>query len=67
MPANMTDPEIKQAMTLFAKLTGLNLTDERIDRDLPAYKTHLAAIDAIRAVDLPVEAEPASIVALKKP
>lgn len=61
----MTDLEIKQAMKAIAAVSGLNLTDERIDRDLPAYKGHLAAIEAIRMVDLPLEAEPAAIIVLK--
>ena len=65
MSANMTDADLKQAMRTIARVTGLGLTDERIERDLPAYKSHLAAIDAIRIVDLPIEAEPAAMVVVK--
>jgi hypothetical protein len=54
----MTDAEIKEAMKHIARVTGLNLTDERIERDLVAYKSQLAAIDRIKAVPLPIEAEP---------
>jgi hypothetical protein len=36
----------------------LDLSDERVDRDLAAYKGHLAAIDKIRSIGLPIEAEP---------
>ena len=54
----MTDPEIKEAMKHIAKVAGLNLTDQRIERDLVAFKGHLAAIEKIRAIDLPLEAEP---------
>lgn len=60
----MTDAELKQAMRTIAKVAGLALTDERIDRDLAAFKGHLAAIDNIKRVDLPLEAEPAPIVVL---
>ena len=61
----MTDAEIKQAMKAIAAVAGLRLSDDRIDRDLPAFKSHLAAIDAIKKVNLPLEAEPAAIVVLK--
>jgi hypothetical protein len=54
----LTDAELKQLMKQLAAATGLVLTDERVDRDLIAYKSHLAAIDRIKAVPLPMEAEP---------
>lgn len=54
----MTDAELKQLMKQLARVAGLDLTDERVDRDLLAYKSHLAAIARIRSVDLPIEAEP---------
>lgn len=58
MPAPMTDAELKQLMKQLARVAGLDLTDERVDRDLVAYKGYLAAIEKIRRVDLPLEAEP---------
>lgn len=61
----MTDSEIKQAMRAIAAVSGLNLTDERIDRDLPIYKSYIEAMERIRTVDLPVEAEPMPHVTLK--
>src|SRR5262249_44932412 len=63
---HLTDAELKQAMKAIAAVAGLNLGDERIERDLAAYKGHLEAIDAIRRVELPIEAEPASSVVLKQ-
>ena len=54
----MTDDELKRLMKQLAQVAGLNLSDERVDRDLIAYKGHLAAIDAIRSVPLVIEAEP---------
>ena len=60
----MTDSDIKQAMKAIAAVTGLKLTDERIERDLPAYKTYLAAMETIARVDLPIETEPIPIVVL---
>ena len=66
MPTNMTDAELKQTMKAIAAVAGLHLSDERIERDLAAYKGHLAAIDSIRRVELPLEAEPASIVILRQ-
>ena len=58
MPTTLTDAELKAAMKHIARVAGLNLSDERIERDLVAYKGHLAAVDRINAVDLPIEAEP---------
>jgi len=46
----MTDVEIKDAMKHIAKVAGMNLSDERIERDLAAFKAHLAAIDKIRSI-----------------
>jgi hypothetical protein len=64
--ALMTDAELKQTMKQISKVAGLELSDERIERDLAAYKGHLAAIDRIRLIDLPLEAEPAPRVILKR-
>ena len=58
MPITLSDAEIKELMKLLARAADLNLTDERVERDLPAYKGHLAAIERIRTVTLPVEMEP---------
>lgn len=60
----MTDSDIKQAMKAIATVTGLKLTDERIERDLPAYKTYLAAMETIARVELPINAEPLPVVVL---
>lgn len=60
----MTDADLKQAMKAVARLNGQPLADERIDKDLGAYKGHLKAIDAIAAVELPREAEPAPLIVL---
>jgi hypothetical protein len=55
-----TDAELKQLMTQLSKVTGLDLSGERVETDLVAYKGHLAAIEKIRAVALPIEAEPST-------
>ncbi len=65
MQNGMTDPDIRQTMKAIARVTGLPLSDERIDRDLPSYKAYLAAIDAIQRVELPLEAEPAPMIVLR--
>ena len=54
----LPDAELKQLMKQLARLGGLNLTDERVEQDLVAFKSHIAANDKIRAVPLAVEAEP---------
>jgi hypothetical protein len=54
----LTDSELKQLMKQLARVQGLDLTDERVERDLVAYTAHLAANEKIRAVRLPLEAEP---------
>jgi hypothetical protein len=58
MPANMSDAELKSLMKQLSKVAGLNLSDDRVERDLAAYKGHLAAIDSVRSVPLAIEAEP---------
>jgi len=62
----MTDTELKQLIKQLSKVAGLDLSDERVERDLVAYKGHLAAIEKIRTVDLPIEAEPAQQFVLKR-
>jgi len=54
----LTDAELKQLMKQLARVEGLDLSDERVDRDLVAFKGHLAAHEKIRAVPLALEAEP---------
>jgi hypothetical protein len=66
MPMPFPDAELKQAMKAIAAVAGLNLSEERIARDLAAYKGHLGAIESIRRVELPIEAEPASVVVLEQ-
>jgi hypothetical protein len=58
MPPPMTDAELKQLMKQLSRIAGLDLSDERLDRDLAAYKGHLDASERIRAVALTREAEP---------
>ncbi|MGH7775259.1 MAG: hypothetical protein ACREQA_23780 [Candidatus Binatia bacterium] len=62
----MTDQELKETMKTIAKVAGLNLTDERIDRALPAFKNFLSDFDAIKNVELAVEDESSMIFRLKK-
>jgi hypothetical protein len=54
----LTDAELKQLMKQLARVQGLELADDRVESDLVAYKGHLAANETIRAVPLPLEAEP---------
>lgn len=54
----LTDADIKAAMKAIAAVNRMTLTDERIERDLPAFKGFLNAMEAIRRVELPPEAEP---------
>ena len=58
----MTDEDIRRAMTAIAAVSGLDLPPGRLDRAMPVYKSYLTAIEAIRQVKLPLEAEPAPIV-----
>lgn len=60
----MSDEELKQVMRAIATVSGVPLSEERLTTDLPAYKRYLAAMDAIRRVELPLEAEPAAIFTL---
>jgi hypothetical protein len=53
-----SDSELKQLMKQLARVGGLNLSDDRVEQDLVAFKGFVAASDKIRAVPLPLEAEP---------
>ena len=61
----MTDAEIKQAMRSIAAVNGLSLSDERIERDFATYKSYLTALENIKRVRLPMDAEPKPVVSLK--
>ena len=58
MAPPLSDSELKELIKQLARAVGLDLTDERVERDLVAFKTHLAAIERIRSIALPIEAEP---------
>jgi hypothetical protein len=62
----MTDAEIRQAMRVIAAVNGLPLSDERIEHDFATYKSYLTALENIKRADLPIEAAPMPIVALKR-
>ncbi len=66
MHNEMSDDEIKEAMKAMAKFSGVNLSQERIDGDLPAFKGFMSDFDALRNVKLAVEDEPVMIFRLKK-
>ena len=54
----MTDDDIRRAMSAIAQVTGLTLPAERLEKALPVYKSYLRALETIRQVELPLEAEP---------
>ena len=58
MPPKLSDVELTHLMKQLARVQGLDLSDDRVDRDLVAFKGHLAAHEKIRAVPLALEAEP---------
>ena len=66
MHGKMTDEQLKEAIRTKARMTGLNLSEERIDMILPAFKGDLAAIDSCRGFELAVEDEPSMIYRLVK-
>ena len=66
MHKEMTDQEIKETMKTISKVAGLKLSDDRIDRALPAFKSFLSDFDAIQGVDLAVEIAPSTGFRLKK-
>ncbi|HYY25619.1 MAG TPA: hypothetical protein VE689_09025 [Candidatus Udaeobacter sp.] len=66
MHKEMSDDELKEAMKIMAKFSSLNLSQERIDRDLPAFKGFMSDFDAVRSVKLAVEDEPIMLLRLKK-
>ena len=57
--SEMSEPEIKDIMRAIAKANGRPLSEERIEKDFPAYRNHLAAIERFSAYNFAVEDEPA--------
>ncbi len=55
MHKDMTDQELKETMKTIAKTAGLNLSQERIDRDFTAFKHFLSDFDAIKSIKLAVK------------
>ncbi len=66
MHKEMTDQELKESMRTITKIAGVKLSDERIERDLSAYKTFLSNVDLIKTVEVTVEDEPMPLFQLKK-
>ncbi len=66
MHENMTDQELKEAMRHMAKIAGLDLTEDRLEKDLSSFKRHLAAIDAVHEVELELEDDPIPAFRLEK-
>ncbi len=66
MHNNMTDDELKEAMKVMAKFSGITISAERIERDLPAFKAYMSDFDTIRTVKLAVEDEPALTLRLRR-
>jgi hypothetical protein len=57
--SEMTDQEIKDLMRAIAKANGRPLSEDRIEVDFPAYRSHLVAIERFSAYNFAVEDEPA--------
>jgi len=66
MHQSMSDDELKEAMKVMAKFSGISISAERIERDLPAFKAYMSDYDTIRAVKLAIEDEPAMVLHLPK-
>ena len=66
MHKNMSDREFKEAMKQMAKIAGLDLSQDRINQDLPSFKSNLEAIDAVHEVELELEEEAIPTFRLKK-
>ncbi len=66
MHENMTDQELKEAMRHMAKIAGLDLSEDRLEKDLASFKRHLVAIDAVHEVELELEDDPIPAFRLEK-
>ena len=58
MLKNAPDHEIKDLMRQLSKVAGLNLTEERIENDLPQFRVQLGWIDTLNAFHLTLESQP---------
>lgn len=66
MHNNMSDDELKEAMKVMAKFSGITISAERIERDLSAFKAYMSDFDTIRSVKLAVEDEPVLALRLRR-
>lgn len=66
MYKDMTDKQLKEGMKNYAKIAGLNLTKERIEKDLSIFRAFLSAIEKFSAVAPKLEDEPIPVFRLKK-
>jgi len=66
MHQSMSDDELKEAMKVMAKFSGIVISAERIERNLPAFKAYMSDYDTIRRVKLAIEDEPAMVLHLPK-
>lgn len=58
MLRNAPDDEIKDLMRQLSKVAGLNLTEERIENDLPQFRVQLGWIETLNSFHLPLESQP---------
>jgi hypothetical protein len=65
MHTDLTDEDLRGIMKATARVANRTLPDERIERALPALKSFLSDIDAIRKVELAAEDEPMTLFRLR--
>jgi len=58
MLRNAPDNELKSLMRHLAKVAGLNLTEARIENDLPQFRVQMGWIETLNAFHLPLESQP---------
>lgn len=58
MLRNAPDHELKELMRQLAKVAGLNLTEDRIENDLPQFRVQLGWIETLDSFHVALESEP---------
>jgi len=58
MLSNAPDDELKELMRQLAKVSGLHLTEDRIEHDLPQFRVQLSWMETLDSFHLPLGSEP---------
>lgn len=66
MLRDISDQELKEIIRTLARAADLDLSDERIEKVLPQFKTQMEWIETLKSFRLSLEAEPAVVFQIER-